>query len=268
MESINLLLKGFIIGIGKIIPGVSGSMLAMSLGVYEKGIKILSNLVKEVRKNFKFIFFLGMGVVLAILFFSNIIATLLEHYFFFTMLLFVGLIVGTMPTIINKIKDQKINKKNILFFFLSAFFVLFLTFMKNNATDFEIQKNEGGSMLIGFIDAATMIIPGISGTAILMILGCYHVYLDLCTTFYDNLYYLLFFGIGFLFGLVLVARTMKYLLEKHEQTAYCSIIGFSFSSIAILFLNTLSTKPNVLELIIGVLLCIIGCKLSKKLNRS
>ena len=51
MEAINLILKGFLIGIGKIIPGVSGSMLAMSLGVYEKGIEILSNLTKEIRKN-------------------------------------------------------------------------------------------------------------------------------------------------------------------------------------------------------------------------
>ncbi len=268
MEAINLILKGFLIGIGKIIPGVSGSMLAMSLGVYEKGIEILSNLTKEIRKNFKFVFFLGTGVLLAIVFFSNIISNLLEHYFFFTMLLFIGLIVGTIPTITDKIKNQSINKKDIFCFLLSAFFVLFLTFMKNSTPTLQIQKNEWGSILIGFIDAATMIIPGISGTAILMILGCYNVYLDLCTSFYDNIYYLFFFAIGFLVGIVLIAKTIKFLLENHEKSAYYSIIGFSFSSVAILFLNTISKNPKPLEFLIGVCLCIVGYNLSKKLNRS
>lgn len=268
MEQINLLLKGFLIGIGKIIPGVSGSMIAMSLGVYEKGIEILSNLISGIRNHFKFVFFLGTGVLLAIFFFSSLISALLEHYFFFTMFLFIGLIVGTIPTITSKISNQKINKKNIFFFFLSAFFVLFLAFLKNNATLFEIQKNEWGSMLIGFIDAATMIIPGISGTAILMILGCYNVYLELCTALYDNIYYVFFFGLGFLCGIILIAKTVKYLLEKHETNSYYSIIGFSFSSVAILFLNTISANPNLFEFIVGVCLCIIGYKLSKKLNRS
>ena len=88
MKDIKLFIQGFIIGIGKIIPGVSGAMFAMLFGVYEKALKIISNLKKELKGNFLFMSVLGLSVLSAIVFGSNIINKCLKNYYIETMFLF------------------------------------------------------------------------------------------------------------------------------------------------------------------------------------
>ena len=107
------ILKGMIIGLGKIIPGVSGSVLAISLGIYEKCIDIISNIKKELKYNIKFIFLLCIGISLGIICGSKIICFLLDSFYFPTMCLFIGLISSSIKYIVKKIK----TKKNQIYFF-------------------------------------------------------------------------------------------------------------------------------------------------------
>ena len=90
-----LIFKGMIIGVGQIIPGVSGGMLAISLGLYEKGVDAISNIFSDLKDNVKFLCSVGFGVVISVIIFSKIIKYLLINFYLHTMLLFIGLIFGT-----------------------------------------------------------------------------------------------------------------------------------------------------------------------------
>ena len=88
--------KGFIIGIGKIIPGVSGAMLAISLGVYDKAIYYICNFKNDIKNSFKYLFPLGVGIIISIVLFSKVISLCLNKYYVITMLFFIGLITSYM----------------------------------------------------------------------------------------------------------------------------------------------------------------------------
>ena len=102
-----LILKGIIIGIGKIIPGVSGSMLAITLGIYQKIINSINNFLSNEKENFRFLFKLTIGIVISIVLFSNIIFKSFEQYYIITMFFFIGLIIGGFDDIKKNINSKK-----------------------------------------------------------------------------------------------------------------------------------------------------------------
>ena len=116
------LLKGFIIGIGKIIPGVSGSVLAITLGVYDKSVEYINNFKHNKKESLKYLLPLGIGIIISIIIFSKIITILLDKYYQINMLFFIGLIIGGLPEIIKKVKKQDniiVGTSFIIFFIIS-----------------------------------------------------------------------------------------------------------------------------------------------------
>ena len=106
-EKLILILKGIIIGAGKIIPGVSGGMLAITLNVYDKGIKAISDFFKDIKGNLIFLSTIGIGILISIISVSKVIKYALDLYYLPTMLLFIGLIIGGIPSIIETAKQEK-----------------------------------------------------------------------------------------------------------------------------------------------------------------
>ena len=102
MNNIILIIKGLIIGFAKIIPGVSGAILAISMGVYDKGINAITCFFKDIKENSRFLFFIGIGIFISMIIGSNIVYYLLDNYYLITMLFFLGLIFGSTPKIFNK----------------------------------------------------------------------------------------------------------------------------------------------------------------------
>ena len=102
-----LFLKGIIIGIGKIIPGVSGSMLAISMGIYQRMIDSINNFFKDIKKNSMFLLKIGIGVLISIVFFSNIILKCLNNYYIITIFFFIGLIIGSFEDINNEMLEEE-----------------------------------------------------------------------------------------------------------------------------------------------------------------
>lgn len=92
MSNIVLIIKGLIIGFAKVMPGVSGAILAISMGVYDKGINAITRFFDNIKENTKFLFFIGIGIIIAIMLGSNIVYFLLNNYYVITMLFFMGLI--------------------------------------------------------------------------------------------------------------------------------------------------------------------------------
>lgn len=258
------ILKGFFIGIGKIIPGVSGSLIAMSLGVYEKCIDIICNFFTEIKYNYKFVFELFIGFLLAVILFSNIIYYLITNYYFLIMCLFIGLIIGTIPNILAKNKLK--TKKDYIYIFISFLIIVLISFLGKGYIN--IENNFNGyilTILIGFIDAVTMIIPGISGTAIFMVLGVYEFVLLLFSKLLFP--FIIFFGIGLILGIYITSKLINYCFKNFNHQTYLLILGFVFSSLLFLIVDTFSNSFNLLQFIVGLILIIFGYFISYFLDK-
>lgn len=253
-----LFIKGFIIGLGKVIPGVSGAMLAISLNVYEQAITSISTFYKNPTKNIKFLIPLGLGVITAIITTSKIIIELINNFYLPTMLLFIGLIFGGTPSVCKKI--TKLNFKTYLIFIISFLTIIFL------ARETSISQNQNNNILIilllGFIDAITMIIPGLSGTAILLITGLYNTYLNLISNININI---VPFIISLSINIVLISSMLNYLFKKYSNEIYTSAFSFSLASILLLMLNTIE-KATISSLLLNSIFFIVGIIISLKLD--
>ena len=273
-NSLSLFIKGLIIGIGQIIPGVSGGMLAITLGLYEKGIDSISNFFENVIDNLKFLIPVGLGIITSILMVSKVIKYALSVYYFPTMLLFIGLIIGGIPSLISKV-NKNLSNKNIFIFLIIFIFIMILniinnknTVILNNISVFEMLT----LFVVGIIYAATMVIPGVSGTAIMMLIGYYDLILTIISRATNlefitkNFNIILPIIVGFIFGIITVSKLMNYLLKKHEIKTYYGIMGLVISSIFVMCITTLKYNFNLLDLIIGFILLISGIKISRKLE--
>lgn len=267
MNIIKLALQGFIIGIGKIIPGVSGAMFAMMFGVYEKALKIISNLRKELKGNFVFTITLGCSVLLAIIFGSNMIKKSLDTYYMQTMFLFIGMMVAGIPSLFLNIKNKKISLKSKFLAVGIALILLVLGLFDINGVQGEIPKNLFSIVMLlisGFLDALATIVPGVCGTALLMILGYYDSVISALGSLLDfsnivnNLFILVPFLIGMILGVIIVSKLINYLFTNYKDETYFTIFCFAIMSIFILFIKTIIIDFKILDLFISLVLFTVG----------
>lgn len=259
-----LIMKGMIIGIGKIIPGVSGSLLAISLGVYEKAIDSLINIYKD-SKNIVFLGKMGIGILISIIFFSKIILYFLNNYYLYTMIFFIGLMMGNIPSSIKIVKQAK--KKDIIYLLLSLLLVYIIYKFKSPIVySPNISFNNFIIIfMLGVIDAITMIVPGISGTALFMMLNCYHFIMNLFSNLFSKIYFTLTFGIGVIIGILITGYIMNKLLTKHKEKVHLVILGFTISSLIVLLIPIIK-MINSFNVIPLAILLILGFIISKKLE--
>ena len=275
MNFLTLLLKGFIIGIAKIIPGVSGALIAISFGIYEKAIKAISNFFENPINNFLFLFPIGLGVLLSISLTSGLILYFINNYYFPTILLFIGLIMGGIPSLIDNINIKKVKFIHILILTLS-FSTVFLISLVNGQHFFVETSNELINFLlffmIGFIDALTMIIPGISGTAVMMLLGCYDTLLQFLSNLismaaiFTNIFKVIPYLLGIVLCVIILSKVMTYLFDKKKEYMYCGILGFTLSSVLSLFFETFKNNYSILETIVALVLLVVGYNIARKLE--
>ena len=267
MKYFILMCKGFIIGLAKIIPGVSGAIIAISFGVYERLVSIIAKPLKISFNDLKFLFCLLVGAAFGIGLLCKGVKWCLDVYYLPTMLLFIGLIIGGIPEITQEIKKNKLNFK-IVFTFVICFTILYYLINIQSDNDSNVINNFV-YFLIGVIESATTIIPGISGTAIFMALGWYDSVLNIyegISSFNIEPMVIVLFLSGFLISTVLLSKIISYLFSNHKVLAYSGVLGFMMSSIFLMFKDIFSYDFSFLELIIGILLCILGYLITKKVN--
>ncbi len=231
MKNIILFLKGVAVGIGKVIPGVSGSMIAALLGIYEDSVLAINHMKEDFWKNFFFLLPIGCGVFLSMLFFSNILLYFLSHYYVFTIFFFIGLIIGTVPSFR---KQVSIKHASDYFFFLFGFLLPFLFTVFQSGQEVIPSFSLFGVLfviLLGFIDAFSMVIPGISGTAIFLMLGSYAFVLNLFANPFSQIVFTICFGVGLLFGIVITSRLVEFCLKHYKNHFFLVIYGLLFNSI-------------------------------------
>ena len=278
-KNISLVIKGFIIGIANIIPGVSGGTLAITLGIYEKLIETIGHFFSNLKENLKFLIPIGVGAGLSIVVLSNIIKYSLKYYKLPTTLFFVGLIVGGLPLLVKKIKEDKNYKKDY-----SNYVVLVITFVL--VAMFAFMKDSGAKVvlehmmfidylklfLVGVVAAGTMVIPGISGSFVLMLLGYYEPIINVISdvTHFNNIInnglIILPFGLGIIIGIVVIARIIEYLLSKQPIKTYYGIIGFVCASLIAILMPLFSLTFSIANILIGLVLMFVGIIIAYKLG--
>ena len=279
-----LFIKGFIMGIANIIPGVSGGTLAIILGIYEEFIGALSHLFSNLKKNLKFIVPIAIGMLASIATMSNVIDYSFNHFPLATSLFFVGLVIGGIPLLTKKVKGKTDSKMifNIIVFALTFSLVIFMAcaefiFDGGLAVSFAHMTLLGFILLflVGILAAGTMVIPGVSGSLVLMLVGYYRPVIKTIKSLvhFDNIAHnamiVLVFGLGIVFGIVAIAKLFEYLFKKHETITYYGVLGFIYASIFAIPISLFATedvKLIPLEIIAGVFVLIAGIFVSYKLG--
>lgn len=227
-----LILKSLLIGIGKIIPGISGSVIAMTMGLYEPIINAINSFFENPKKNFIFLFKIFFGIFLAIIFGSKILYYFINKHYIVTLFAIVGFIIGGLPQLIKK---TKYTKKNIIYTIIPFILVVSSSYF------FEATPATSASnlmiIILGFLEAATTIIPGVSGTALLINIGYYQFNLKMISSL--NLNYLIFYIIGILIGLIILVKLIAYLLKYKQNTFFLIINGLVLSSLFSIILKML-----------------------------
>lgn len=283
-KNILLVIKGFIMGIANIIPGVSGGTLALILGIYEDFIGAISHFFSNLKKNICFLIPIAIGMLLAIASLSRVIDYSYKHFPIPTSLFFVGLVLGGIPMLVGKVRGKKEVKQ------ASSYVIFALTFllvMVMACSDFIFGKGLKVSFanmglvqylllfIVGVVAAATMVIPGVSGSLVLMLLGYYYPVLTVikeCTKLQNlgsNIIILGVFGVGVLLGIVLISKLIEFLFQKYETKTYFGVLGFIVASVLAIPISTLlSIKVtfSVIQILIGIVFLVIGSIISYKLG--
>ena len=175
-DAIWVLFNGILIGLSMVIPGVSGGTMAMIMGTYERLIDSLSNFRKHVGASLWVYLWIALGVAIAFLGGSHVITACLSNFLFPTIMLFVGAIIGGLPMLFKKVKGNKITASCIIPCLVAFVLVIGLVFL-NAGNDMDLTNLTVGKMIAlvagGIMAAAAMVVPGISGSALLMTFGMY-----------------------------------------------------------------------------------------------
>lgn len=241
--------KGILIGAGGILPGISSGVLCVIFGIYEKLIDSILNFFSDIRKNVKFLLPIMLGGFVGIIIFSKILQFLLYKYQLQTKSIFIGLILGGIVLLFKDIrKKEKVKIRNILYLIISLLIGISMVYLENKIG---IQDNKDVSyiylILSGILMSVGIVVPGVSSTIILMLLGIYSLYLNSVSTLY--LPVLIPMIIGIIIGSLFCMKIVKYLLDKfYTQTMY-SIIGFTLGSVFVLLPSINTTMEIIITLI-------------------
>jgi putative membrane protein len=250
-ESVSLFLKGLFMGIGNVIPGVSGGTIAFITGIYQRLIQAVKGfspkLVKDLflavirpgqksrlilkddlrRLDLIFLSVLGFGVAVAILIGAKVIRFLLNYYFAYTIVFFIGLILASCKEIYSGIREHSL--KNIFFAFAGFLVGLLLLIAVPRQADLTYPY----VFLGGFIAVSAMFLPGISGAFILLIMGLYGFILDTLSAPQENAGFLAVFISGAALGTFVISRMISFLFERYPCKTLYFLLGLVLGALSI-----------------------------------
>lgn len=283
MNFIKDILRGVLIGLANAIPGVSGGTMMVSMGIYDKIISSVTNIFKQWKKSLLTLLPYAIGMALGIVGLSFAIEYLFDNHPMPTALAFIGLILGGLPVMFGKVKGNKLNIGNGVIFLLFFAFIFLLQWLNGkNAADVSLVLTVPMVIrlfFVGVIAAATMVIPGVSGSMILMLLGFYTPVIEAVTTtiktlvhgdfggFVNQCLILLPFGLGVLIGIYYVAKLIEMLLNRFESYTYSAILGLIIASPFVIIMQAGITSFRVSSIIVSALTFGVGFCIAYFLGR-
>lgn len=263
MKDLILVLKGMMIGASTIIPGASGGTMAIILGVYDKLIHAVSSFSKAKRKNFLFLIKIGGGGILGMLLLSRVISRALAIFYFPVIFLFLGIVCGGIPVLLQKAKSAVSRKRDYVFSLIGMAIALSMLFQPPQIISLAYDNGFLSRLFlcgVGFFVSIAFVLPGISSSFMLMTLGMYEtLFLDAIAKF-DAAFLLPFFT-GIIAGTICMAKILDKILSVYPRKTYLLILGFIAGSIIMEITKQIkSTRwpPPGVELAFSVAALFIG----------
>ena len=229
-------------------------------GLYEKIIDSILYFFKDVKNNLKFILPIAIGVFLGIFFFGNLLKFVFSKFYMESSFVFIGLILGSLKLVIKQASVKKISVLHILCTLITFSLSLYLVVLDKTLNNFSTVYSNSSLILAGFFMSAGIVIPGISKTVILMMIGLYDIYLSAISTL--NLSILFPLGIGLLTGGIIFLSILNILFKYAKSYTYFGIIGFILGSIFVIYPGFTLNLHGIISIILLIISFIIGIKLS------
>lgn len=239
-----LLLKGFIIGVAFIIPGVSGGTLAIYLGVYQGILDSIDNLFRQFKKSVLYLLPILLGVGLSVVLLAKLVSILLDWNSFIVLFFFIGLIIGGIRFVYKRAEITKLDPSLIISFLVSFGLLILIIILDKTSSNPGIDYFSFSFwtylliFALGAIASITMIVPGISGSAVLLVLGFYTAIVsNVVGNIFDfssigyNLQVVIPFGLGALAGILVFSKIINFSLRKYPKQTYFAILGFIIASV-------------------------------------
>lgn len=208
-------------------------VFCVAFGLYEKLIDSCLHFFKDIKKNTAFLLPIILGALASIFVFSKFLQVAFNNFYIITSYAFIGLILGSLPIVFKQAQTPKITFPHIMCLILSFVFSIYLIVLEQNAIYSLSSFSNSYLILAGFLMSAGIIIPGISKTVILMMLGIYSSYLAAISSL--NLSILLPLGIGLLLGSVIFMFIINFLFSHFKSYTYFLILGFVLGSVLVIF---------------------------------
>lgn len=265
-------LKGIVVGLGAITPGLSGSVLLVIFGLYHKALDSISTIFKNLKKNLAFLIPLALGIGSGMLLFSKIAQYFLGNFEMQTRYAFLGLVVGTIPLFIREVtkekraENKKFPKRFILLILAAAAFGILISYFGDVKFTQVENPNILQSIVLGVVVAASYIIPGVDSAVILNYFGMYELWLSVADV--DNLLNMDFFvkialptALGLIISVFLISTIINFLLKRFYTITFSVIFGL-FISIIPKLLNESCIPALNGKTVVSFALMIIGFCLS------
>lgn len=271
-------LLGFLIGLAVIVPGISGSTVAIIFRLYDKMICAFGNLFKAFKKCFVFLLPIAVGLVVGLLVGFVAVKKLIDLLPFAIVCLFAGLMAGAFPAVKDEIKGEERTAGRWALFFVGILIPVIISVCSvflsakgvslfENITVWKVLL----AVVVGYVLGITQIVPGLSASAFLMAIGWFSALLD-GASFSNLLFHLplliyLGLGVGFLLGILTFSSVLNKVFACFRGTAYFMIVGLSLGSILTMFFNAdifgvyvswVEQGVNFTDFALGVALAIIG----------
>ncbi len=257
--------KGIIVGLGAIAPGLSGSILLVIFGLYQKIVNTISNIFKNFKKNILFLLPLVLGIGLGIIIFSKLIVIPLNAFKMQTYYAFLGLILGTIPMLIKEVRKEGFAKK--YYIFMAGAFVFGVAFFILNMGAFPevVAPKLWQSFVLGLAVAGAYLIPGVDSFAILSSFGLYNLWINSINDL--NFKVLLPAGVGLAVGGIAISLIFNKLFSKWYTGTYSVIFGL-FISVILNFIFKECPRPQANgATVVSVILLVVGFALSFTFSR-
>lgn len=282
MKLLNQILRGVVIGVANIIPGVSGGTMMVSMGVYDTLIHCITHLFSEFKRSVKTLLPYAVGMLIGIVALASLLKFLFANYPLPTSTTFIGLILGGLNPLLAKIRHKKLGGVSIGVFalFFAGIIAMALTGDISNPDSLTVDVGQMIILLvIGAVAAATMIIPGVSGSMVLMLLGYYNPVLNAVDALKNAVFSMDFaamggpvlilapFCVGVALGIFGVAKLIEWLLARFPTQTYCAVLGLVVASPVAILLRTDMTGVGWVMIVISLVTFALGFAAAMALAR-
>lgn len=264
------ILCGFCLGISVFAPGISGSIMAIVMGIYDKLIDITSNPFKNFKNNLKFIFPLGIGATLSLVLFVLVLSYLFEIYEKAVFMLFIGLIAGNLPMVYKEARKSKFRWYYILGGVCAVAVAFVIGILSESVGETQVFAENTNLLYLavsGALAGFASLVPGMSVSMILIVMGVYD-YLIASAKSLDVIT-IAVVGVAFVLSMVVSSKLIKYIFSKFSGMAHFMVMGFLIGSIGGIFFTLPKNGSNlagIIMLVIGLAISLLFVYLGKKVN--